>query len=334
MEPTCLCARIMRAANMRKSLILGRGKEQLDTLKGFKPQDAKTSLLSAECCILLEQKDQAVMLLDEIRGRVLSWPIGMMWSCTVSSSIFPLELNPNQSQKDSLIRLVRKYLTESHSYPYLFFLRLKLEPEMEENPAMTLAEMAELYTWGFRSPFLYQKACLILSAHPDLFRGMTQFELQVLSYGVAHGLVREGLAEKAARAAGTARYYNTLYSRLLVRLYQDYPKRRLLEAICCMRIKGDCRSPEDFAWYELALKEQINLTRLYEYYLYALPEDFNHSLPKEVLLYFSYSQELDSHTKAVLYKNILTYLDPSPTFTRLMNGIWSSLPWNSCLRPI
>ena len=293
-----------------ESLILGRMKKQLDTLKGFKPQDAKTSLLSAECCILLEQKDQAVMLLDEIRDQVLSSRRDDV-ELYCFFQYLSLELNPNQSQKDSLIRLVRKYLTESHSYPYLFFLRLKLEPEMEENPAMTLAEMAELYTWGFRSPFLYQKACLILSAHPDLLRGMTQFELQVLSYGVAHGLVREGLAEKAARAAGTARYYNTLYSRLLVRLYQDYPKRHLLEAICCMRIKGDCRSPEDFAWYELALKEQINLTRLYEYYLYALPEDFNHSLPKEVLLYFSYSQELDSHTKAVLYKNILTYLNPS-----------------------
>lgn len=290
--------------------LLEQMKTELDGLKHLKPQDAKTVLLFAECCILSGETEQAILLLDEVREQVLlNRRDEVEWYCLFQ--YLSLELNPNQSQKDALIRLVRKYLTESHSYPYLFFLRLKLEPELNENPAMLLAELAELYANGLRSPFLYQKACEILSSQNDLLRGMTKFELQTLSFGVSHGLVGEQLAQKAAKAASAARYYNPLYSRLLVRLYDRYPEKKLLEAICCMRIKGECRGPEDFVWYEKALKEQINLTRLYEYYLYSLPEDFDHILPREVLLYFSYSQELDSRTKAVLYKNILTYLNPS-----------------------
>lgn len=293
-----------------ESIILKRLKNQLDELREIKPQNRQAVLLSAECCILMGQREQASRLLEEVREAILEKRLGELENYCLFQYL-TLELEPNPSQKDSLIRLVRKYLSESHGHPYLFFLRLKLEPEMEENPAMTLAEMAELYSQGFCSPFLYVKACKLLSKHPELLRGMTPFELQVLSFGAGRGMIGEKLATKAAGAAGSLRYYNPLYSRLLVRLYEKHPIREILESICCLRIKGECRGAEDFVWYELALKEQVNLTRLYEYYLYSLPEDFDHALPKEVLLYFSYSQELDNRTRAMLYQNILTYIDPS-----------------------
>ena len=55
----------------------------------------------------------------------------------------------------------------------------------------------------------------------------------------------------------------------------------------------------------------MNLTRLYEYFLYSLPGDYGHLLPREVLLYFSYEKDLDEHSRKVLYKNILLYMNPS-----------------------
>ncbi len=293
-----------------ESIILKRLKSQLNTLRGIKPQNQWAALLMAECCILMGQREQASGILEEVRESILEKGLGELENYCLFQYL-ALELEPNQNQRDSFIRLVKKYLSESHGHPYLFFLRLKLEPEMEENPAMTLAEMAQLYSLGLHSPFLYVKACKILSEHPDLLRGMTPFELQTLSFGAEREMIGESLAKKAAGTAGSVRYYNPLYSRLLVRLYKKYPIREILEAICCLRIKGERQGAEDFIWYDLALKEQINLTRLYEYYLYSLPENFDHALPKEVLLYFSYSQELDNRTRTVLYQNILTYISPS-----------------------
>ncbi|MFR3754418.1 MAG: DUF5717 family protein [Enterocloster sp.] len=46
------------------------------------------------------------------------------------------------------------------------------------------------------------------------------------------------------------------------------------------------------------MEQGINLTRLYEYFLYSLPDDYRHLLPKEVLLYFSYDKDLDSHSRS------------------------------------
>ena len=94
-------------------------------------------------------------------------------------------------------------------------------------------------------------------------------------------------------------------------LYQAYPEMELLEAVCSLLIRGDKRGPEAFAWYEKALGCRVNLTRLYEYFLYSLPENYGHLLPKEVLLYFSYDKDLDSRSRSVLYQNILRYMNPS-----------------------
>lgn len=99
--------------------------------------------------------------------------------------------------------------------------------------------------------------------------------------------------------------------RLTAGLYKAYPEMKILEALCSLLIRGDRRDRSSFNWYEKAMKAHINLTRLYEYFLYSLPEDYGHALPKEVLLYFSYDKTLDQTSRSVLYKNILQYVNPS-----------------------
>ncbi len=293
-----------------KALALNRMKKELDFLHSLEPQNIRISLLQAECCLMMEQKEQAGRILEECRDEVLLDRRDELENYCFFQSLF-LEINPNQSQKESLVRLVRKYLAESRSHWQLFFLRLRLEPEMRENPAMTLSELSGLFMAGVNSPFLYLEVCRIYKEHPDFLHSMGTLELQAASFGIKRGMLNEKLAGKIAKMAAASRHYNALYRRILEKLYEEYPVRELLEAICCMRIKGEKRGPEDFVWYQRAMEAGVNLTRLYEYYLYSLPKDFNHLLPKEVLLYFSYDHDLDRHSRSVLYKNILTFMNPS-----------------------
>ena len=78
-----------------------------------------------------------------------------------------------------------------------------------------------------------------------------------------------------------------------------------------MLIRGEQKTGEAFLWYEKAQEAHINITRLYEYFLYSLPDDYNRLLPKEVLLYFSYDKTLDREHRCILYRNILLYMNPS-----------------------
>ena len=111
-------------------------------------------------------------------------------------------------------------------------------------------------------------------------------------------MVSKELALKAARFMLEVRHSHRLTEHLAKRLYETYPETGLLEAVCSLLIKGDRRDGESFSWYEKALKSRINLTRLYEYFLYSLPENYGSLLPKEVLLYFSYEKDLDNTSRA------------------------------------
>ena len=137
------------------------------------------------------------------------------------------------------------------------------------------------------------------------------FEIQTLYLGVQKGIVSRVTALKAAGLALGLKHYRKLVERLFTKLYQTYEEQEILEAVCSLLIKGDCKEKDAFAWYEKALEQGVNLTRLYEYFLYSLPEDYGHLLPKEVLLYFSYDKDLDRHSRQMLYRNILEYMNPS-----------------------
>ena len=60
----------------------------------------------------------------------------------------------------------------------------------------------------------------------------------------------------------------------------------------------------------------MSLTRLYEYYLYAMPENYDRLMSREVFLYFSYSANLDAGSLAKLYANLLTYGTPDSDIYR------------------
>ena len=223
-----------------------------------------------------------------------------------------LEIKPSVQQKESLVRYIRKLLWEDGEIrPYLFLMLVKLDETMAQNPLELYRSMASLFNQGCCSPFLYASACRLMEAHPDLFVRLGDFEIQTLYLGVQKGIVSRVTALKAAGLALGLKHYRKLVERLFTKLYQTYEEQEILEAVCSLLIKGDCKEKDAFAWYEKALEQGVNLTRLYEYFLYSLPEDYGHLLPKEVLLYFSYDKDLDGHSRQMLYRNILEYMNPS-----------------------
>lgn len=282
---------------------------ELDVMRSQPEDKNMAALWMAETLIFDGNREQAALVLDECRDEILMSRRDMVdYYCFYQ--YLHLMLQPNISQKESLIRLTRKYLSEG-THPGLFFIRLKLDPSLQEAPLTLFSEMRTLYENGFHSPFLYEAACRMLKQHPEFLNRPDAFLLQILHFGSRKGLIDEAMAVRVAETAGLERHYSRLFHRILCQLYDSWPNKEILAAVCGMMIKGDLRRPQDFSWYERALEEGISLTRLYEYYLYALPEDYHHLLPKEVLLYFSYGQALDEHSRSVLYKNILLFMNPS-----------------------
>lgn len=282
--------------------------EEMELMKGEK---SLFKLFRAEICLNEEKISDASLLLDECRDEILKIRQEHKELYCYYQHL-RLRVQPDEYQKESLIRLTRKYLEEEPKRFWLFLLLLEIDQKLKDNHPLLLSMMKRQYDSGVRSPFFYVWGCRLLNGAADLFRSFGPMELQILYHGALNGQVERNLAMAVAKQTLTVKYFNPIHFRMLKKLYELYPEKEILEAVCALLIKGECRMPEAFKWYEKGVKAGISLTRLYEYYLYALPKNYCYLLPKEILLYFSYGEtELDLHSKTVLYKNVLVYLEPS-----------------------
>lgn len=283
--------------------------QELERLRKTYGESLLGQLLTAELYLMEGQTERAAAILDSCRG-----PAGAERALNREIYCFFQYLQyqtwHNEDQKEGLLRLIDRYLDEEEGHEGLFLLKLRLEPERSEHPAELLGTFRQLYAGGFHSPFLYVELFRMYEAQPEILRTLGVLEQQVLLFAARRGLVGEELALRAASLTGTVRHYSRIGHRLLALLYAQYPNRELLGAVCTMLIRGDCRDPEYFPWYQQALEAGISLTRLYEYFLYTLPKDYPYLLPREVLLYFSYDKDLDEDSRSRLYMNILNYMNP------------------------
>ena len=266
-----------------------------------------TELLAAEAAAMAGKTGRAAEILKEcgqtVKDRKDREP---ELYCFYQYAVMRTENRPGQEA--ALIRLLHSLTDGGAKHFFLFYLLLKLDTGLYDNPGMLLERMREYFREGCASPFLYIEACRLLNREPSLLRELDPFAVHAMRLGVKRGLIGEELADKTASLAMDARRYHRLSFLLLTELYEKYGKKEILTAVCRMLIKGEKQSEKDFVWYEKGLKEGISLTRLYEYYLASLPDGYDRLMPKEVLLYFSYAKEMDDRSKSRLYRNILLYL--------------------------
>lgn len=283
----------------------------LDEIELMKGEKSLFKLFRAEICLGEGKPSKAVLLLDECRDEILNDRMEKK-ELYCYYQFLRLKVQPDEYQKESLIRLMKKYLEEDQQFFWLFLLLIKLDDRLFDNLPVLFSLLKRQFDMGVRSPFFYVFGCRVLNCAPEIIRAIGPMELQILYHSAGKGLIERKLAIAAAKLTLAAKHFNRLHYRMLIRLYEEYPEREVLEAVCAMLIKGECRMAEAFVWYEKGVKAGISLTRLYEYYLYALPRNYCYLLPKEVLLYFSYGgSELDMYSRTVLYKNVLVYLEPA-----------------------
>lgn len=290
-------------------LLINQMRHALEQMRKKYGESMSVLLRQAELHIFDGEKERAAVILENCRAEVLASRQEKKEEYCFYQYLL-CQVQKKDGQRENLLRAVKKYLTEEPDNAVLYLLRLKLEPSLSENPSEILDEMRAMYQRGCHSPYLYAQAFKLYERNPLLLKKMGDYEVQVMMFAAKRDMVEKELALQLARLAGAVKHYRSLYYRLLANLYEKYPEKELLEAVCCILIKGDCRGTEYFSWYQKGLESGVSLTRLYEYFLYSLPGDYPYLLPKEVLLYFSYEKSMDDHSRSMLYMNILKYMKP------------------------
>lgn len=305
----------LESGQYEERLLINQMKQELDRVRRQCGETLEDNLRLAELCVLEDEKERAGVLLSGCRDQVMDKRRELPeLYCFYQYLLMKTEVRAGQ--RESLIRTLQDSRKADPMNCNLFLLDLWVEPVLTENPTLLLDEMKEIFRAGCHSPYLYTHAFRLLEKNPRLLTKLDDFEVQVLMFAAKREMVEKDLALVIADLYGSVKHYRSLYYRLMAMLYEKYPEKELLSAVCCVLIKGDQRGREYFPWYQKALEAGVSLTRLYEYFLYALPDDYPYLLPKEVLMYFSYENFMDDYSRSVLYTNIIKYMNPETALYR------------------
>ena len=185
------------------------------------------------------------------------------------------------------------------------WLLLYLSEEYHKSVTGKWIFLEKQFSIGCTSPVLYVEAVALLNNNPALLRRLGEFEKQVLWYAVRQEILKPEVVEQLLYLTGKLRDYSVLVYRILERLYRKKNDVRILQEICVLLIKGNKIGDRYFEWYQAGIKNQLRITNLYEYYMMSIDLNTVQEIPKMVLMYFSYQNNLDYERTAYMYDYIL-----------------------------
>lgn len=217
---------------------------------------------------------------------------------------------------EEMTKMVRELYSDHRNSGRLLWILLYLDERLASSPEKKLSELEHLYKTGNTSPVLYLEGYRIFAENPLLLGKLEAYEQQVLFWAVKQGLYRKELADQVSYLSGKQKRFEALLHKILTAYYEVFQTDELLSAICIHLMRANRVGEEDFPWYEKAVERELRITRLYEYYLYAVPFQEKRELPRMIQMYFAYDCNLNYRKTAWLYENLIRYGDKNPDILR------------------
>ncbi len=165
--------------------------------------------------------------------------------------------------------------------------------------------LREQFERGCISPVLYIEAYTLVSSDPALLAELDDFAMHFLQLAAKNGVLGDEVLTQVNYLSGRFRSFSPQLYEILCAGYASSGtpaiRRETLESITSLLIKGNQSGPEYFSWYQKGVAEELNITRLYEYYMLSMPEDYDGEIPRTVLMYFAYQTGLPYMRTAKLY---------------------------------
>lgn len=172
------------------------------------------------------------------------------------------------------------------------------------------------YGYGSNSPILYLETLAVFRESLAYLSKTDEFELHVLSFAMRYGMYTEEMAQRVTEIASRKKQMSRELCSFLCRSYEMYPEDETLRVLCTLMIRTGMSTRECFVWYERAVKKQLRITSLYEYYMLSADTRVDKLPPRSVLMYFAYHCDLDERRKAYLFSLMVRHEDEIPELLR------------------
>lgn len=212
--------------------------------------------------------------------------------------------NKDRAYSKRAAAVVKECYRVSEDWRVLWTL-LFMDKELEQNKSLKLLRIKEQFNKGCTSPAMYIEACNILNEQPMLLRVLNSFEINVLLFGARNGMLDDRLCSQAAAMLLNVKNGTAGSIALLKSLYDMNNDIQILESLCKLLIRSAKVGKRYIEYYGKAIERELKITQLFEYYIISRRMDDMSPLPKMLLMYFSYNNDLDYKRKAYLFANII-----------------------------
>ncbi len=269
-------------------------------------RDASARLFQAQLLITEERYNEAGWILDHAADMLEEQKAagGDLWA-------YYLYLTTLIHRDPQYTRQMAEQVEQIYRYDRtrwrVAWLLLYLSEEYNRSASGKWLFLEKQYQYGCTSPVIYLEALALLNSNPALLRKLNGFELQVLHFGARQEAISDSLLEQLLYLSGRVREYSPLLCRILKKVYGKKEDVRILQEICSLLIKGGKTGTDAFGWYEKGVESHLRITNLYEYYMASTDMDSVTELPKVILMYFSFQNNLDYEHSAFLYAYLLKH---------------------------
>lgn len=213
---------------------------------------------------------------------------------------------------DEVSRKIAWYYERNRGNWRIAWLLLFLADEYTKSAARKWALLEELFAYRCYSPVVYAEAWNLICMNPAMLMKLDAFELQVLNFAAKNEAMKDDVMIQLLYLAQKQKGYSALLLQILISCYEKKPQSDLLHAVCATLMKGNKQGSRYFKWYQAGVEQNLRITRLYEYYMMSVTLDDRQTLPKMVLMYFSYQSDLHYEITAWLYAYVWKHQEEIP----------------------
>lgn len=266
----------------------------------------------------LAGKDAAVKeSLALVREAELSGDARLLATLYYFCAVQKKELLPAKEAAERVRDLCRQHPEDAVLFRYF----LLLEEEYRDNTLCFEAIREFTEENGF-SVLLLAEAMRLLRKDASLLQALGSFELHVLKLALSSGCMDVDLMRRVTYLAKREKRLTPLLYQILEKCYRKKQDDELLGAVCTLIIRSGRKKAQDYIWFGRAIKRQLKIAQLPEYYMYCRTEKETEPIHPNILLYFSYRCELGEKKKAMLYADLIRHKDEhAPLYPKYFKGM-------------
>ncbi|EOS24265.1 hypothetical protein C806_02307 [Lachnospiraceae bacterium 3-1] len=214
---------------------------------------------------------------------------------------------PEPVYVNKLTGKIRKIFHKNQENNLLLWILLFLDEELNYSKGRKLEIIIRQIGASGGSSVLYLEAYRILVKEPFLLDQPDEFCRKVLLWAAKHQGITRGIAEQVCQLVPEIPEYHPIWYRILCECYEVFPEKEMLQAVCSYCMKWNCYGESYWKWYHKGVREKLRIAGIYEAWMMSAGKKQLERIPKSVILYFQYNNNLPYPSQAKLYRSMMEH---------------------------